>query len=144
RANATIVLTAYAVTYDGQPHTATGTATGALGESLAGLNLSATSHTSAGSYTDSWTFTDQTGDYNNASGTVSDSIAKATPTVQVTAAGGTYNGSPFAATATVAGLNGVPGPSLEGVAPTLTYYAGSTASGTPLAGAPVLPGTYTV
>jgi hypothetical protein len=143
RANATIVLTAYAVAYDGQAHTATGSATGALGESLAGLNLSATSHTSAGSYTDSWTFTDQTGNYNNATGTVSDSIARATPTVQVTAAGGTYNGSPFAATATVAGLNGVPGTSLEGVAPTLTYYAGSTASGTPLAGAPVLPGTYT-
>jgi len=43
----------------------------------------------------------------------------------------------------VAGVNEVPGFSLEGVTPTLTYYAGSTADGTPLAGAPVLPGTYT-
>jgi len=64
---------------------------------------------------------------------------QATPTVTVSAAGGSYNGSPFAATATVNG-----GPRLEGVAPTLTYYAGSRAAGTPLAGPPVDAGTYTV
>ena len=34
--------------------------------------------------------------------------------------------------------------SLVGVVPTLAYYAGTAASGTPLSGAPVLPGTYTV
>jgi len=33
---------------------------------------------------------------------------------------------------------------LEGVAPTFTYYAGSSATGTPLSGAPVKAGTYTV
>jgi hypothetical protein len=71
-------------------------------------------------------------------------ITAATPTVQVTDAGGTYNQSPFAATATVAGVNQIAGSSLENVAPTLTYYVGSTASGTPLGGAPLLPGTYTV
>ena len=39
-------------------------------------------------------------------------------------------------------MNG--GGSLEGVTPTLTYYAGNTATGTALSGAPSLAGTYTV
>jgi hypothetical protein len=77
KANATINVTGYSVTYDGAAHTATGSATGVNGESLAGMDLSGTSHTTAGSYNDSWTFTDVTGNYNNASGSVSDSIAKA-------------------------------------------------------------------
>lgn len=63
-----------------------------------------------------------------------------TPTVQVADAGGVYNGSPFPATATVAGVNGTSDSSLEGVTPTLTYYAGAAA----LAGAPSQAGTYTV
>jgi hypothetical protein len=71
-------------------------------------------------------------------------ITPATPTVQVTDAGGTYNQSPFAATATVAGVDQIPGPNLENVAPSLTYYSGSMASGLALGSAPILPGTYTV
>jgi hypothetical protein len=68
------------VNYDGNPHTATGTAKGAQNETLSGLNLSGTTHTNAGTYaTDPWTFNDVTGNYNNASGTVADSIGKATP-----------------------------------------------------------------
>ncbi len=70
--------------------------------------------------------------------------ARATPTLTVTDAGGTYNDNPFPATDTVAGVGGATGSSLEGVTPTLTYYAGSTATGTPLAGAPATAGTYTV
>jgi hypothetical protein len=75
---------------------------------------------------------------------LSGAVTPAKPTVQVTDAGGAYNGSPFAATATVAGVNGIAGPSLENVGPTLAYYSGSTASGTSFNAAPVLPGTYTV
>jgi uncharacterized repeat protein (TIGR03803 family) len=78
-------------------------------------------------------------------------IGKATPTVTVSDAGGAYTGSPQPATATVAGVvasgpnqDNTPAPSLEGVTPSLTYYSGSTATGTPLGGAPTLPGTYTV
>ncbi len=37
KANATIVVTPYSVTYDGAAHTATGTATGVLSEALSGL-----------------------------------------------------------------------------------------------------------
>src|SRR5207237_102217 len=58
KANATFVVTPYAVTYDGSAHTATGTATGVGGVDLsAGLNLGATIHTNAGAYNgDAWTF----------------------------------------------------------------------------------------
>ena len=82
KANATITVTPYSVTYDANPHTATGTAKGVGGVALSGLSLSGTMHTNAGTYAgDSWNFTDLTGNYNNASGTVSDSIAKATPVI---------------------------------------------------------------
>ena len=40
--------------------------------SLAGLDLSGTTHTAAGTTADPWTFTDVTGNYDNASGTVTD------------------------------------------------------------------------
>ncbi len=77
--------------------------------------------------------------------------SRAAPTLLVTDAGGTYNGSAFPARATVNGKS-----SLEGVAPTLTYYAGTYASAAALqaavkagtahalAGAPVAAGAYTV
>ena len=75
------------------------------------------------------------------------SIDPAMPLVSVSDAGGTYNGSPFAATALVAGvvsgIDSMPSPFLEGVDPTVTYYAGSTAGGTPLPAAPNDAGTYT-
>ncbi len=61
------------------------------------------------------------------------------PVVSVTDNGGPYNHMAYAATATVNG-----GSSLEGVGLTVTYYAGSTATGTPLGGAPSAAGTYTV
>ena len=77
KATATINVTPYSVTYDGTAHSATGTATGVLGERLAGLDLSHTDHTSPGTYTDTWIFTDSTGDYTDATGTVIDTIARA-------------------------------------------------------------------
>jgi hypothetical protein len=67
-------------------------------------------------------------------------VNQAAPTVSVSDAGGTYDGVAFSATATVAGVSGTPASSLEGVSPTLTYYAGATA----LPGAPAGAGTYTV
>ena len=61
------------------------------------------------------------------------------PTVAISDAGGTFSGSPFPATATVAGTDNNPVGSLEGVSPTVTYYSGSTPTGTPLTGVPVAP-----
>src|SRR5439155_6941424 len=109
KATAVIAVTPYNVTYDGNPHTATGTATGVGGADLSpGLSLSATTHTNAGSYaSDAWTFTDNTGNYNNASGTASDSIAKADATaIVVTPYSVTYDGNPHTATGTATGLGG--------------------------------------
>jgi hypothetical protein len=80
--------------------------------------------------------------------TVDIAVGQTTPTLTVSDAGGTFNGSTFPATATVAGtITGVddsPASSLQGVTPTLTYYAGTHGWGTPLDGAPTQAGTYTV
>ena len=62
---ATIAVTPYTVTFNANPHTAVGTATGVEGANLSNdLDLSGTTHTNAGTYnTDAWTFTDPTGNY---------------------------------------------------------------------------------
>ena len=70
--------------------------------------------------------------------------------MSVTDAGGTYNGAPFPATATVAGVGGSGGSSLEGVSLSLAYYSGTYTSASQLAGlTPLRPrpsqaGSYTV
>ena len=71
-------------------------------------------------------------------------VTPETPTVDVVAAGGTYDGLAFVADAMVAGVVGDSGPSLEGVSLTVSYYAGTTTSGLPMNGAPTMAGTYTV
>jgi uncharacterized protein YjbI with pentapeptide repeats len=64
KADATIAVSGYTGVYDTAAHQAMGTATGVLGEDLsAGLDLSVTTHTNAGVYIDTVTFTDVTGNY---------------------------------------------------------------------------------
>jgi hypothetical protein len=110
KAAAVIVLTGYSATYDGNAHTAGGTATGVKGEDLsAGLNLSGTTHTNAGTYNgDAWSFAGGT-NYNDASGTVNDSIAKANATVVVTPYSVTYDGQAHTAVTSITGVNGETG-----------------------------------
>ena len=74
KATANCSITGYDVMFDDAFHTATGTCTGVTGAPLSGLNLSATTHKDAGVYTDSWTFTDVTGNYNDTNGSVGDRI----------------------------------------------------------------------
>ena len=74
KANATIVASGYNGVYDGAAHTATLTATGVLGESLSGLVLNVAPHSNVGTYSDGWTFTDSTGNYNSTSGSVVSNI----------------------------------------------------------------------
>ena len=86
------------------------------------------------------------GDNNYQSSTsqsVTEEVDQAMPTVTVTASGGIYNGGAFAATAAVAGVDATPAGSLEGVTPSLTYYAVSGAGGASTM-APTDVGTYTV
>ena len=96
------------MTYDGTEHTATGTATGVGGVSLsAGLALTSTSHTAAGTYTtDAWSFHDATGNYADASGTVSDTINLATLTVVANSATRVYGTVNPTFTGSVAGQQG--------------------------------------
>jgi len=96
-------IAGYAVTYDGNSHTATGSCLGVVSEgALTGLDLSATAHTDIGTYEgDAWTFTDVTGNYNDAHGTVNSVIsAKLVPTLSISGGTFTYDGTPHAATVT--------------------------------------------
>jgi hypothetical protein len=106
KADAVLAVTPYSVTYDGNAHAAKGTATGVLGESLAGLDLTGTTHTHAGSYSDGWTFTDTTGNYNNAAGTVKDTIGQANANITVTGYTGAYDGHAHGATGSATGVQG--------------------------------------
>jgi hypothetical protein len=74
KANPVCTIIGYNVYFDNYYHTATGSCVGVLGETLVGLDLSGTTHKLVGTYTDNWTFTDVTGNYNNSSGTVADKI----------------------------------------------------------------------
>lgn len=104
KADANCSITPYNVIYDGNSHTAMGQCLGVVGETLAGLVLSGTTHTGAGFYPgDPWTFTDITGNYNNTGGTVDDNIDKAPSSTTVNCGGITefignsyeYTGSPI-------------------------------------------------
>jgi len=93
--------------------------------------------------------TDST-DYATASATITITVMQATPTIALTAPGGTYTGNAFPASVTIAGYSGTPGSSVEGASPVLSYYSGTYSSVsqlaglTPLTGAPVEAGAYTV
>ncbi len=109
---------------------------------------STTPPTAAGTYTVVASFPGSA-DYAAAtSAPVTFTITRATPTVTPSDAGGAYDGSPFAATAlvrgVVAGVDTTPRASLEGVAPTLTYYVGVGANGAGSTTPPTAAGTYTV
>ena len=96
------------------------------------------------------TFTPQDAtDYTTAAATTTITVTKATPILKVADAGGRFDGSPFPASATiagvVAGVDSTPASSLDNVTPTLTYYDGSGTAGTSLGPTPPsAPGTYTV
>jgi hypothetical protein len=130
KANATINVTGYSATYDGAAHTAAGSATGVNGESLAGLDLTGTTHTNAGSYSDAWAFTDVTGNYNNATGSVSDSIAKAEANVAVNGYTGTYDGNAHGATGSATGVNSEDLIGLLNLGASFTNVPGGTANWT--------------
>src|SRR5262249_44943806 len=95
--------------------------------------------TAVGNYSVRLTVSDEHG--YSVSRTATDAVSNVAPTVSVSDAGGTYNGTPFPASATAVGSDGK-----TPVAGSFSfaYYTGSSASGTPSATAPTNPGTYTV
>jgi hypothetical protein len=108
KADALCEVLPYNVTYDGNPHTATGECTGVLGEPLAGLDLTGTTHTDAGTYTDTWIFTEVNGNYNDQGGTVEDNIGKADALCEVLPYNVTYDGTPHTAAGECTGVLGEP------------------------------------
>ena len=110
-----------------------------IGTTATGTSTS-TAPSTVGTYTVVANFAGSTDFTAASSAPVTFSITQATPTVTVSDAGGTFNGtSSFPATALVNGAA-----SLEGVTPTLAYYVGTTATGTSTSTAPTTAGTYTV
>src|SRR5262249_24018092 len=102
KANATINVTPYNVAYDGNSHTATGTATGVGGVNLSGdLVLTGTTHTNVGTYIDTWTFHDPDGNYSDASGTITDIITSRAASVTPDAGSKVYGSADPALTGTL-------------------------------------------
>ncbi len=113
--------------------------TNATGTALSGAPTAASTYTVLASFAGSTDYT---------SGTASTTFTifastVSTPTVSVTDSGGTYNGGAFTATIRWR-APATTGPSLEGMTPGLTYFLGTSASGTVVSGAPTSAGTYTV
>src|SRR5205823_6439722 len=140
KANAVIVVTPYSVTYNGVAHTATGTASGVESPTPVSLtsllDLSGTTHTNAGTYaTDAWAFAGNS-NYNDANGTVNDSIAKADPVMTATGGTFTYDGTGHAGAGSAKGVLG------EDLTPVTVAY--KDALNNLLTSAPVNAGTYSV
>ena len=110
-----------------------------------GNNLGTTAPTAPGNYSVVGSFAGST-DYLAVSTALTpfSVVTQTVPTITLTDAGGPETGSPYPATATISPNDGGAGTTLEGVGLTLAYYPGTTATGTPLSGAPSAPGTYTV
>ena len=88
---------------------ATGTASGCDGDLSSLFDFSGTSHADAGDYpSDSWTFNSGNANpnYNTASGTVHDEIARADASISVSAYSTTYNCAAHVATGTASGCIG--------------------------------------
>ena len=136
KATASITVTPYNVTFDGAPHTATGTATGVGNVDLsADLVVTGTTHSAAGDYpNDGWTFTDPTGNYNPASGSVHDVINQVQVTIVLSNLTQTYDGLPKAVSYTAV-------PNMGGVA---VIYTGVSVTYPATSNPPTNAGTYSV
>ena len=123
-ANATITVMPYFVTYDDTFHYVTSAVTGVSVVSYPGnavppmpvwnvqqlpssdLIIHSTPEISAGTYTDSWTFSDPSGNYYSASGTIVSTIAKAQAVVSVLSYNTFYNALPHTTVGAAVGVNG--------------------------------------
>lgn len=75
KATPVCTVTEYTEEYSGTPYTAEGSCVGVGNEPLTGLDLASTTHTDAGVYDDTWTFTGNA-NYTDASGPVTNTITK--------------------------------------------------------------------
>ncbi len=97
KVNARITVNGFDGAYDGLPHGATGNATGVNGESLEGLDLGR-SYVNVPGGNVNWRFNDRTGNYYNATGTVSINITKANAGIELSGLSQAYSGAPLPVT----------------------------------------------
>jgi hypothetical protein len=126
KADATIDVQGYTGVYDGDPHGATGSATGVGGANLnSQLDLGAT-FTDAPGGTAHWTFNGGT-NYNDDEGDAQITINKADADIQVNGYTGTYDGDPHGASGTATGVGGANLNSQLNLGATFTDAPGGTA-----------------
>ena len=113
KANAYVWAAPYNVTYNGQWHVATVNAYGVNGQILPGGNPGATWHLNAGVYHDTWYFVDVTGNYNNASGPMTNIINKANAYIIVNPYYSVFNGVVHYSTGVAIGVYGQALPGLN-------------------------------
>jgi hypothetical protein len=119
---------------------------GPVSNGAASVSFSLPGGTAAGSYAITTTYSGTDAFSSSSNGAGSLNVAKARPTVRVSDAGGDYNGSPFPAAATVAGVDGGAGATLEGVSLSFQYLRVNTDGSTTDLGAqpPAGAGSYRV
>jgi len=105
KADATCTINGYDDTYDAAAHSATGTCTGAKGETLTGLDLGA-SFTNVPGGTAHWTFTPVSGNYNGDSGTADITIGKADASCTINGYDHAYDAAAHGATGSCTGIGG--------------------------------------
>lgn len=127
KADAVINVKDVTVTYDGTPHGASGTATGARGENLTSLLNLGSKFTNVPGGTASWSFAGDA-NHNSASGTVNITINKADAVIHVDGVTVTYDGAAHGATGTATGADGSNLTSLLNLGATYTNVPGGPAN----------------
>src|SRR5512141_2969517 len=132
--NATVVVTPYGVTYNGQSHTAAVTAitgvSGETGATVGTVDVSNTTHPNAGTYSsDSWSFTGAANYKDITRTTITDTVAKSNATLDHTPYSVTYDAQPHTATvSSITGVNGETGATVGTVTLNTTHTNAGTYS----------------
>ncbi|MBI5933010.1 MAG: DNRLRE domain-containing protein [Chloroflexi bacterium] len=105
KADPTCTVTGFTGNFDGTSHGASGSCTGVGSATLTGLDLGA-SYADVPGGTANWTFTDVSGNYNNASGSVNIVINKVAATCSITGFTGDFDGAAHGASGSCTGVGG--------------------------------------
>ncbi len=127
KANATIDVQGYTGNYDGDAHSATGTAKGVQNEDLSSLLDLGASFTNVPGGTANWSFAGN-GNYNADSGSVAIDISKADATIDVQGYTGVYDGNAHGASGSATGVKDEDLSNLLDLGASFTNVPGGTAN----------------
>jgi hypothetical protein len=127
KADAIVTVSGYTGAYDGDPHTATGSALGVNDEDLSGLLSFGETFTNVPGGTANWSFAGGT-NYNAQSGTAAIVISRADAIVTVLDYSGVYDGDPHNAAGSATGVKGENLAALLNLGASFTNVPGGTAS----------------